>query len=81
VRSVVADGVDTSNQKFRNMLEGRYKEKLAPNGGYVWVDVRDVAEAHVAAFEKPEAGGKRFFLVEGSYFSMLPDTFGVRDAD
>jgi nucleoside-diphosphate-sugar epimerase len=29
--------------------------------------VRDVAAAHVAAFEKPEAAGKRFFIVEGSY--------------
>lgn len=30
--------------------------------------MRDVAEAHVLAFEKPEAAGKRFFTVAG-YFS------------
>jgi nucleoside-diphosphate-sugar epimerase len=32
------------------------------------VDVREVAEAHVAAFEKPDAASKRFFTVAG-YFS------------
>ncbi|KAI5815642.1 hypothetical protein BZA77DRAFT_315615 [Pyronema omphalodes] len=63
------DGINTSNEKFRNMLRGEMKEKLAPSGGYVWVDVRDVALAHVEAMEREEAGGKRFFLVEGSYFS------------
>ena len=30
--------------------------------------MRDVAEAHVAAFEKPEAANKRFFTTAG-YFS------------
>jgi nucleoside-diphosphate-sugar epimerase len=29
--------------------------------------VRDVAEAHVAAFEKPEAANKRFFTVAGLF--------------
>ncbi|KAA8910670.1 hypothetical protein FN846DRAFT_938130 [Sphaerosporella brunnea] len=63
------DAINTSNEVFRNIVQGKYKEKLPPNGTYVWVDVRDVAAAHVAAFEKPEAAGKRFFIVEGSYFS------------
>jgi nucleoside-diphosphate-sugar epimerase len=34
---------------------------------YFWVDVRDVAEAHVAAFEKPDAANKRFFTVAGFF--------------
>lgn len=38
---------------------------------YLWVDVRDVAAAHVAAFEKPEARGKRFFLVGGKHTPQL----------
>lgn len=29
--------------------------------------MRDVAEAHVAAFEKPEAASKRFFTVSGLF--------------
>ncbi|KAF8756584.1 Dihydroflavonol-4-reductase [Rhizoctonia solani] len=40
---------------------------LKGNGVWLWVDVRDVAEAHVAALEKPEAGGKRFLLAEGNF--------------
>lgn len=26
--------------------------------GHAWVDVRDVAETHVRALERPEAGGR-----------------------
>jgi nucleoside-diphosphate-sugar epimerase len=33
----------------------------------LWVDVRDVAEAHVAAFEKPDAANKRFFTTAGLF--------------
>jgi nucleoside-diphosphate-sugar epimerase len=35
---------------------------------YIWVDVRDLAVAHVNAMESPDAVGKRFFVTEG-YFS------------
>jgi nucleoside-diphosphate-sugar epimerase len=37
----------------------------------LWVDVRDVAEAHVAAFEKPEAASKRFFTVAGFFSNKI----------
>jgi nucleoside-diphosphate-sugar epimerase len=33
----------------------------------VWIDVRDIAEAHVLALEKEKAGGERFVLGAGSY--------------
>ncbi|KAJ3033588.1 hypothetical protein HDV00_006046 [Rhizophlyctis rosea] len=32
-----------------------------------YVDVRDVAEAHVRAFQRPEAGGKRFLTAAGVF--------------
>ena len=32
---------------------------------YSFVDVRDVAEAHLRAFEVPQAGGQRFFVSKG----------------
>ncbi|KAH9930002.1 uncharacterized protein B0H18DRAFT_1117073 [Fomitopsis serialis] len=32
-----------------------------------WVDVRDVAEAHVLAFQKEDAGGQRIIASEGSW--------------
>lgn len=36
---------------------------------FLWADVRDVAEAHVAALEKEAAGGKRFFISSEDHFS------------
>lgn len=62
--------INTSNVRFRDILQGKYKDKLPPSG-YVWVDVRDVAVAHVAAFEKPEAAGKRFFITNDRYSNQL----------
>ena len=58
---------NTSNQRMRAMAFGSV-EKLPDTGTFVWVDVRDVALAHVKAMEIPEAAGKRFFVTAG-YFS------------
>lgn len=60
--------INTSNQRVLDLIRGKYKEQLAPSGNFLWVDVRDVALAHVKAIEASEAGGKRFFVV-GGYFS------------
>ena len=35
----------------------------------IWIDVRDLAEAHVQALLRPEAGGKRFIPVSPEKFS------------
>ncbi|KAE8382328.1 hypothetical protein BDV26DRAFT_299714 [Aspergillus bertholletiae] len=35
-----------------------------------WVDVRDVAEAHLKAFEVPGAGGQRFLVAQGNFNSQ-----------
>lgn len=37
-----------------------------------WVDVRDIAEAHVVALEKPEAGGERILFSAGNLCLPLP---------
>jgi nucleoside-diphosphate-sugar epimerase len=62
------DAVNTSNQRIRDIMNGASKEKLPPSGVFLWVDVRDIADAHVLAMEKAEAGNKRFFVTTG-YFS------------
>jgi nucleoside-diphosphate-sugar epimerase len=62
------ENLNTSNQRILWAAQGKFKEEIAPTGVHLWVDVRDVAEAHVAAFEKPEAANKRFFTTAG-YFS------------
>ena len=41
---------------------------LEPMAGiFIWVDVRDVALAHVNAMEREDAGGKRFFATAGTF--------------
>ncbi|PSN66757.1 NAD(P)-binding protein [Corynespora cassiicola Philippines] len=62
------ENLNTSNQRILWAAQGKFKEEIPATGIHLWVDVRDVAEAHVLAFEKPEAAGKRFFTVAG-YFS------------
>ncbi|KAJ9148363.1 NAD-dependent epimerase/dehydratase [Pleurostoma richardsiae] len=63
------DSLNTSNQRIRDLVLGKFQEVLPPTGPvYIFCDVRDVAEAHVQALQTPEAGGQRFFIV-GGYFS------------
>lgn len=59
------DAVNTSNQFLAEVLQGKHKDGLPPTGMPVWVDVRDVALAHVLAMERDEAAGKRFLLAAG----------------
>ncbi|KAH8742662.1 ketoreductase [Diaporthe sp. PMI_573] len=61
------DSVNTSNQFLADVLSGKYKSGLPPTGFPLWVDVRDVALAHVLAMEKEEAAGKRFLITAGFY--------------
>ncbi|OAL49492.1 NAD(P)-binding protein [Pyrenochaeta sp. DS3sAY3a] len=62
------ENLNTSNQRILWTAQGKFKDEIPPSGVHLWIDVRDVAEAHVAAFEKPEAANKRFFTTAG-YFS------------
>ncbi|KDN67646.1 putative dihydroflavonol-4-reductase [Colletotrichum sublineola] len=57
---------------WRNFLEPSLSSKspLPPNGLHLYVDVRDLARAHVLALLKPEAGGKRFILGGGAVSSQ-----------
>lgn len=61
------DAINTSNKRIRDMIQGTTKDKLPPTGVFIWVDVRDVALAHVRAIEVPEAGGQRFLVTAGHY--------------
>ncbi len=59
------EAINTSNARIRDMMQGKMKDKLAPTGVFIWVDVRDLAIAHVKAIELPEAAGKRFLVTTG----------------
>ncbi|KAH8602368.1 dihydroflavonol-4-reductase [Bisporella sp. PMI_857] len=60
------DAVNTSNQRFRDIIQGKMKSGIVDDA-FSWVDVRDVALAHVRAIEVPEAAGRRFIAAEGPY--------------
>ncbi|KAI9828026.1 MAG: methylglyoxal reductase (NADPH-dependent) gre2 [Thelocarpon impressellum] len=60
--------LNTSNQRTGNMINGVFRDEIGPTGTYLWVDVRDLALAHVKAVETPAAAGQRFFVTAG-YFS------------
>jgi nucleoside-diphosphate-sugar epimerase len=61
------DTLNTSNQRIRDFVQGKAKEGLPDTGTYLWVDVRDLALAHVKQIEIPEAAYKRFFVTAGYY--------------
>lgn len=54
----------------RRMMSGR--DPMVPRIGFPLVDVRDVAEMHLRAAERPETAGKRFIAAESSmWFSEM----------
>lgn len=61
------DSLNTSNETARDMIQGKFKDGLPPSRVVIFVDVRDLALAHVRAIERPEAAGKRFFIVAGFF--------------
>ena len=56
--------LNTSSAFIVNFMDGSMKE--IDNTSRALVDVRDVAEAHVAAFETPGAMGRRYVLIGSS---------------
>ena len=68
--------VNTSNARILDAIQGKYKDgPLPPSVVFLWVDVRDVALAHVRAIEVAEAGGKRLFITAGHFSSKkIADT-------
>ena len=73
---VLSDDVSTSLELVRQLLAGEVP--AAPKVGFALVDVRDVADMHVAAMERPEAAGERFvcatdFLWMGDIAKVLKE--------
>ncbi|KAG6364208.1 hypothetical protein INS49_005806 [Diaporthe citri] len=59
------DSLNTSNQFIRTFTLGAAKKEIPPTTNPIFADVRDVAEAHVRAFEQAAAANKRFFITNG----------------
>ena len=64
--SSLAD-INTSNGNMVALIVGKWKGEIPATGVHLWVDVRDVAKAHVEAMERPEAGGNRYFVTAGLF--------------
>jgi len=62
-------GINTSNERLVQLLRGGRRDEIPPTGqAFIWVDVRDVAAAHIkAGLEIPEAGGRRLFATAGTF--------------
>ncbi|KAK6119753.1 hypothetical protein DH2020_046494 [Rehmannia glutinosa] len=60
--------LNTSTANILNLING---SETFPNATYGWVDVKDVANAHILAFEKPEANGRYLMVERGCNFSEI----------
>jgi len=52
---------------FYNTIVGKKPENVLTGPGAAWIDVRDLAKAHVLAAQKAEAGGERIIISRGLY--------------
>lgn len=59
--------LNTSNRLVHAVVSAGESSAMPPTKAPVWVDVQDVALAHVQALAVPEAGGGRFLLAAGVY--------------
>lgn len=62
----LSPGINTSNQLFVDLLKGTYPGVMNLTWGFV--DVRDVADAHVRAIETPSPRGR--YIVAGDTIAM-----------
>ncbi|KAI9736802.1 MAG: methylglyoxal reductase (NADPH-dependent) gre2 [Claussenomyces sp. TS43310] len=60
------DKLNTSTADIYRLFNGSEKE-VPPTAFWNWVDVRDVGQAHLKAYEVPEAAGQRYFCTAGRY--------------
>ncbi|OBZ78027.1 NADPH-dependent methylglyoxal reductase GRE2 [Grifola frondosa] len=55
------------NDWYTTIIQGKMDKESLAKLGSSWVDVRDLAEAHVLAITKPEAAGQRLIISAGPY--------------
>lgn len=59
------DGLNTSTKRIYDEFMNSKKDAAVPSDWFPWyVDVRDLAGAHLSALRTPEAGGERFIVVK-----------------
>ena len=58
--------LNTSSADIYRLMNGSLQE-VPPTAFWAWADVRDVAEAHLLAYESPEAANQRFLVTAGNF--------------
>ncbi|KAF3991930.1 hypothetical protein FT663_02489 [Candidozyma haemuli var. vulneris] len=58
--------LNTSNEMIRDLLKLKEGDSFSNDAGG-FIDVRDVARAHLLAFQKEETAGKRLFMANGNF--------------
>ncbi|KAK9360979.1 hypothetical protein V1504DRAFT_406804 [Lipomyces starkeyi] len=66
IHDVTPETVNTSNANIWSLVNGS-QATIPVTPALSWVDVRNVAEAHVLALETPEAENQRYFVVADKY--------------
>jgi nucleoside-diphosphate-sugar epimerase len=61
------DAINTSNELVRDFVLGKYQNEIPASRLFIWIDVRDLAEAHVRSLEVPDAAGQRFLTTAGHF--------------
>jgi hypothetical protein len=61
------DALNLSSLKLHRavLVEGAYSSEALSTEGSSWVDVRDLALAHVRTFTREKAGGERIIVSKG----------------
>lgn len=65
---VTLESLNESNDQIWRIISSGPDTKVPPTSSFRWVDVRDVASAHVAAID-PSVKGNQRFLISGGEFS------------
>ncbi|KAK1277189.1 Cinnamoyl-CoA reductase 1 [Acorus gramineus] len=60
--------LNTSAEAVLNLIDGK---TTFPNNSFGWVNVQDVAEAHILAFEDPSANGRYCLVERVAHYSEL----------
>lgn len=66
----VADLNETTGRIYAGYVNAKKDAPLPPDGVYMYVDVRDIALAHVLAMEVAAAGNERFVVTAGAASSQ-----------
>ncbi|CAD1813522.1 putative NADPH-dependent methylglyoxal reductase GRP2 [Candida parapsilosis] len=64
--SEIKDQLNTSSEVINSIVKLKPNDPIPTFKGN-WIDVRDVAKAHVVAFENPKAAGQRLILAAGTF--------------